>query len=755
MPLKQPNLPIDVIMPEIAGSGHSYPVGNVFDIKKDVQLRKSTINIITPGNFFIYIYEWKDGVGYTGSPLFVDEKNYATSGNYQIDFKGLLLTAGKKYWIGRLDVNNPASVMRPIGAADTKPRERYTLLGGTRVDDKVISFPTTYYYFFGLEFETVAAKPAKQYPKNLVSLIPDDWAQGVRQQNQSIQASAYRITWNGPTINITPGSTVRMEFLTSYKAGLFIFDANDVCLYDSGWKYGAFSVVVPAGGVKASLNFGMANDGAIDTNRITQTSLSLFTVGELGAKPATMYGKKNLLPMRAQWTKRPGTTYTRFVGSRITWDANADYSGVQLYINDLDYAGKRITFGGERHPDTTIIFFYKKQDGTGSYIGLGKNEPFRTLDVPVGANELRFYVQNDTGKRGEFWSDKLFINYGDDSTYTPYEPMHKLQKTFVGNLFNPAAVLANYFIWDNTGALNQSGLGTAVTDYMEFIEGKTYVYDGALYIASQLMRIAYFDKNKQFIGGSNSYEVSREIVAPKNARFIRCSVHPTDFWRFRFYCKEDNAKNGVVGLPKAATQDTPFWTTKATKEAIQGYVYGVNQPVLDKGGIRVSEEMKESHMTKKIGVLDNVSGSLEFTFIPDKDQADYKSGNLNRTYFSTMSGQNFRIWSWGGGSDHVFNFDYRDSTNRIFLDYSSSTIKLEKNIPITFKIEWSPTQFKLYINGDLVNTKNISIVGNVFNTQVLTSPLFIGNNTTESTPMSGIYKNITMKDRNGKVTLSF
>jgi hypothetical protein len=139
-------------------------------------------------------------------------------------------------------------------------------------------------------------------------------------------------------------------------------------------------------------------------------------------RPAQLFPQKNLISIYdPNWTLRAGTTYANKSGSRVTWDADRDYAGVQILLPDALFVGKTITFGGKRAEGTGVLFFYKKADGSGAYIGLASYEQYRTMTIPADAYECRFYVQNNTGMRGEFWSEDLFLYLGSDTEYVPYK----------------------------------------------------------------------------------------------------------------------------------------------------------------------------------------------------------------------------------------------------------------------------------------------------------------------------------------------
>ncbi|AGY48333.1 hypothetical protein Slash_44 [Bacillus phage Slash] len=765
--------------------------------------------------------------------------------------------------------------------------------------------------------------PAVLSQKNLLIIEPRMWPQGVRQQNQSIQIGNYRITYGGTFPKVEENKTYRLEMNTSYKAGVFVFDKNNVCLLDTGWKYGPFDFVIPPSGTKISVNFAMSNDGAIDPNRIIQSGLTIFKKNPDSNKPAKMYRGKNFLTFPdGEWTRRPGTLNTTFTENRLEWDNFQDYAGVQILLEDALLQGKTVTFGGKRHVNATIILYYRKADGSNAYIGLGSNEVERTLTIPYGASECRFYVQNANGVRGILWAEDLYLNLDSDKMYTPskkqnkqadlspkknllkdvqvldssnvwlkengvescvrtgekfkgadvyritflpdkngrvyqlfedkgivsasiwikyiqydttllltlreqnfgtsaglvsintdspdwqyiklensnvqtskpymfalyksgmtqtrkvivdiampqlekgpvatsfelYKLSNKKDIKTVANLIDKNSLTPNMYVRDSDGVVTASGAGMSALDFVSIEEGKSYVFENAPYSFTLQQRYAFYDKNKVFISGTSHYSsVSannpKTFVAPKGAAYVRTALLPSELSTARFYCVEDNTKSNNLGLDRAPIQDLPIVTSRNLEVAKGGKLYGSNQTVVVNGGIQVSETLKEMHKTKQVGIIDNMAGSLEFTYIPAEDQATLKNTTVNRTYFSTGGGQQFRVWCWGGGSTHIINFDMTASTgNRTFFDFGTTLTTLQKGVPITFRIEWSITEFKLFVNGENRLTKTIN-AGGSFNTQPLTNPLYIGWNTTEYTPMPGVMKDITVKDRNGNVTL--
>jgi hypothetical protein len=71
------------------------------------------------------------------------------------------------------------------------------------------------------------------------------------------------------------------------------------------------------------------------------------------------------------------------------------------------------------------MLFYRKSDGNPAYIGLAKYETERTFTLPYGISEMRIYVQSDVGGRGELWAEDVYLKFGSNITYKPYEPVMK------------------------------------------------------------------------------------------------------------------------------------------------------------------------------------------------------------------------------------------------------------------------------------------------------------------------------------------
>ncbi|AIW03695.1 hypothetical protein CPT_Pookie10 [Bacillus phage Pookie] len=768
----------------------------------------------------------------------------------------------------------------------------------------------------------MALKPAIMQPSTKGNLIPDFTSPRWVQDTKVVGTSTLNVDANNPyktNMTITDSAQGRLIAIPVESGKTYTFSFgnitglyrllkgrtdsyNNIPIIGQDQQNKSFTPDDTYGGyVTLRLTHGAAGTYLFENLQLIEGGPAPFSPAKMVNKPAKLISDGALnVPLTSDlWTLRSGTTYKRAEGNRIYFNSNADYAGIQLVLstmgyNDATFQGKDIVFGGDVHPSATVMFFYKKSDGTPVYIGVSKvtDNGARAMNIPLGSTEHRLYVQSDTGGRGELWCENVYVKFGTDKGYKPYNPTNKkalvyprknffsldpanwtqgvrqgnksiqasaYRITYIGdfpkvvpgqnfvldfpatvpgystghkfgvfvwdingnvlldsgwqygkyeftipgggyemslnmglsndgslipyrakdtqmitydkndmvnkraagaiaNMIDFTTLTPNMYVRDSDGLVVASGAGLSATDYMEFIEGKRYVIENMPNTFPLVLRFAYYDKNKTFISGTSHYSTvnaSKILTAPAGTRYFRTAVSPSDFSTARIYCIDDNTIGDNLGLRKAAFQNLPFTTSRNVQDAKNGMVYARNQPVLQDGGIRVLEHPKEYHATKAIGVIDNVAGSLEFTYIPENDQAYYKQGAINRTYFSTNEGQFFRIWSWGGGSDHIVNFDMRSAANvRTFFDFPTSLTRLEKGIAIKFKISWSQTEFKLWINDQLRMTKTINPGG--FHTQPTTSPLYIGYNAaTEPNPMSGIYKDVTVRDRNDNIIFKF
>jgi hypothetical protein len=172
---KKAIMPIETINSDMSGAAsHVYPYGNIIQVKEDVRLWGYKIQVGTPtGTFDSVIYEWNNGA--IGEPLFREVVNASTSGVMNLSYRGTLLKAGKKYYIGRNDPNRDNSSTGNAGVfrkTAMPPAEfKYiSTLGGSQFYSPAIDFPSTWYYIFALEIESAKNKPAATFAKK--NLIP-------------------------------------------------------------------------------------------------------------------------------------------------------------------------------------------------------------------------------------------------------------------------------------------------------------------------------------------------------------------------------------------------------------------------------------------------------------------------------------------------------------------------------------------------------------------------------------------------------
>jgi hypothetical protein len=304
---KRASLPKEVINTDISGaSSHIYPYGNVISVKEDVRLWGYKIQVGTPlGTFDSVIYEWNNGS--FGEPLFREVITATASGVMDLSYKGTLLKAGKKYYIGRNDPNRNndsvgnAGVYRKTGMPPANFKFISTL-GGTQFYSPAIDFPSTWYYIFSLEIEATRQIPA----------------------------------------------------------------------------------------------IGIAKKNLLDYSTISL---------------------------------RSGTTSFKVTGSRIDFDAKTiDYAGLNILVSDDMLRGKTVTWSVKDRSSgcTPMLAYLPNGSQTSTYIGFSSTENKKTVTIPANCSNIRFYVQNDAGKRGDFFIDGWQAEYGTEATafelYTPINP---------------------------------------------------------------------------------------------------------------------------------------------------------------------------------------------------------------------------------------------------------------------------------------------------------------------------------------------
>jgi hypothetical protein len=136
---------------------------------------------------------------------------------------------------------------------------------------------------------------------------------------------------------------------------------------------------------------------------------------------------------------------------------------------------------------------------------------------------------------------------------TPFKPLELGNKPaeLTNNLLTPEGATPNAFINETTGNTSPSGAGTSSTDFLPVTEQKTYVFENFPATFPLVQRFAWYDKNKNFIGGFTHYSAvnaSKEATAPWGAKYIRFSVVPVDYAIARMYEKGTAPKNKPAQL---------------------------------------------------------------------------------------------------------------------------------------------------------------------------------------------------------------
>jgi hypothetical protein len=228
-----------VINSDTTGTGgHQYAVGNVMYVKKDIKLNDSQIIVSTAGTFNVAVYEWQDGKGVVGQPIWKKDAYYDV-GTYTYSFGGLILREGKKYWFGRYDETGGAKVGRTIGLG-TVDYKTISTYGGARFTDSDIAFGTTYYYFYGLEVEDLdmristsyagAMKPAILYPKKNLLKPVTEW-ENTNIAAKSLMPSSYRLEFDADVLSYYRNTQVSISKLKPYTiSAQYLSDAARVAI---------------------------------------------------------------------------------------------------------------------------------------------------------------------------------------------------------------------------------------------------------------------------------------------------------------------------------------------------------------------------------------------------------------------------------------------------------------------------------------------------------------------------------------------
>jgi hypothetical protein len=444
---KPAKLPKETINSDMSGAAsHIYPYGNVISVKEDVRLWGYKIQVGTPtGTFDSVIYEWNNGA--IGLPLFREVVNASASGVMNLSYKGTLLKAGKKYYIGRNDPNRNndstgnAGVYRKTGMppADFK---FITTLGGSQFYSPAIDFPSTWYYTFALEIEAVKQKAAILYPKdNLINPDVSKWSQGSAGGQWEMFNDNTRVRLN-KRIEVLPNTKYTIKVNGNYDVYARQFSSEtsfEVGI--SQWNADGFSFITTGSTKLIGIILRKKDNSAITLSDVA-IAKPMLAQGDVSTnlpykeinKPAKLISDGALnAPLSSDlWTLRAGTTYKRVEGNRAYWDSKQDYAGIQIMLasmglTDSMLQGKDVVFGGEVHPMATVMLYYRRADGTPLYVGVSKvtDNGARAMTIPAGSTEHRLYVQSDTGGRGELWCENVYIKFGTEKGYKPYNPINK------------------------------------------------------------------------------------------------------------------------------------------------------------------------------------------------------------------------------------------------------------------------------------------------------------------------------------------
>lgn len=129
------------------------------------------------------------------------------------------------------------------------------------------------------------------------------------------------------------------------------------------------------------------------------------------------------------------------------------------------------------------------------------------------------------------------------------EILGKKAELYQKNLLTRDRATKGYYISDTTGQLLASGAGVDTIDYLPIEEQKTYVFENFKTSFPLVMRAAWFNSSKNYIGGT-TIPTEKQVTAPWGARYIRFSVHPDDYPIGRFYEVGFNGNKTATLLPE-------------------------------------------------------------------------------------------------------------------------------------------------------------------------------------------------------------
>lgn len=445
-------LPKEKINSDMSGAAsHVYPYGNVIHVKEDVRLWGYKIQVGTPtGTFDSVIYEWNNGA--VGLPIFREVVNASASGVMNLSFRGTLLKAGKKYYIGRNDPNRNndstgnAGVYRKtaVPAADFK---YITTLGGSQFYSPAIDFPSTWYYTFDLEVESQKNKPAQLFYASESDIVTENGNfvidTGLKAPNvTAVRSKDYKAVSPNTLVRVTAdyramtgGSTRIFEYDSQYKFIKSTLASSVVTSPTTAFVM--FHAIMAGENVTMSTKFAYAKDKMINKPAILQPVKNFadkqnLVLGSWQGSPLTINTGSNLYRAIPAPIRLKAGTYTVSTRGDVT-AAVLTSSGVLFGTNDS--LPRSFTLSS----DTDVYFHFRKKDSTA----------WDSSTFPVDTQVLGIQIE-----RG--------------STATAYEPLKLGNKPAV--LYPQKNMLPKMSEWTYT---NAAGKVSFPSDYKLVMNGDT------------------------------------------------------------------------------------------------------------------------------------------------------------------------------------------------------------------------------------------------------------------------------------------
>jgi hypothetical protein len=420
--LKESKNPTDKVFSDMSGAAtHPYGnIGDLFSVKKDVYVKDCTIQVFSAGTFNVAIYEWVQDVGAVGLPIYRKENNLSV-GVQTYSFGGVLLRAGKTYWIGRLDEGSLAGVGRSLGV-DLRSWTNVDTLGGTRLTDTSISFQTTFYYFYGLEFEAVDLKKAKGVPSvNLVNPDVSKWVQGSADSSGNLTGGSTRLVLV-ERVKMSPNTKYTVKVNNGYRMFMRNFSDQSVEISNSGWVTDGYTFTTPMNIKTVLVLIARGDDTGINVSEVSKAS-PMLAQGEWDRnlpyeevmKPAILYPKKNLIQPYAQWKTASPNIKETDNNYYFVLNAPTLYYGQPLTLPVK--ALTKYSLSAEGSGRLSMIYYDAANNQLGRKTATGTSV---TDTTPVGTAKMQCYFEIVSLN-----TDAVFKNVqleeGDPTPFEPYE----------------------------------------------------------------------------------------------------------------------------------------------------------------------------------------------------------------------------------------------------------------------------------------------------------------------------------------------